>query len=256
MRLRISIVLIASFLLAGCVSSGSTVSTKNTLNPKASDYNVQLGVGYLRQGNYDRAKQKLLLALQQNPNSSTANAAMAYFLEKTGDDSSAEDFYQKAISNAKDPGAAENNYGTFLCRRGRYKEAEVQFMKAVSDMNYIKPANAYENAGLCAMLIPNQTQAIDYFKQALQKNPNMATSILQLGEIYYSQHDYAQAYKYLESYLKNNEPTADSLWLGIRLSYQRGDYNSASSYGLLLKSQFPNSKQYQEYLKLKAAKNG
>lgn len=179
---------------------------------------------------------------------------MAYFLEKTGDTEKSENYYQKAISLAKDPGAAQNNYGTFLCRQGRYTDAEQQFLKAANDANYLKPANAYENAGLCAMLIPNSKLAAKYFELALQKNPNMDTSILQLGEIYYNDHNYSKSYKYLEQFLKSNEPNADSLWLAIRLAYQRGDYNSVSSYAMLLKSQFPQSKQYRDYLKLKATK--
>lgn len=76
----------------------------------------------------------------------------------------------------------------------------------------------------------------------------MSTSEMQLGDIYYGMGDYDKSYKYLALFLKNNQPTAESLWLGVRLATQRGDRNSVTSYGLLLKSQFPNSKQYQEYL--------
>jgi type IV pilus assembly protein PilF len=229
-------------------------STKNVFNPKASEYNTQLGIGYLRQGNYERAKQKLLLALKQNPDSSEANSAMAYFLEKTSAYSQAEEYYQRSISIAKEAGAAHNNYGAFLCRRGRYAQAEAQFNLAAADQNYIKPANAYENAGLCALLIPDKKMAINYFEKALQKNPNMPTSMLQLGQIYYQDRNYESSYKYLQQFLRDNEPTAESLWLAIQLAYQRGDYNSAASYGMLLKSQYANSTQYQQYIKLKAAK--
>ncbi|MBX9705885.1 MAG: tetratricopeptide repeat protein, partial [Gammaproteobacteria bacterium] len=146
------------------------------------------------------------------------------------------------------------NYGTFLCRQGQYPAALTQFEQAAKDPNYLTPANSLENAGLCALLIPDQNKAIAYFQAALQKNPNMSTSILQLGEIYYSKGDFTQSYKYLEQYLKGNEPTAEALWLGIQLAYQRGDSSSANSYGLLLKSQFASSQQYQDYLKLKTSK--
>jgi len=252
MRSLVILVFATVMMLSGCTSSQiskSSSAPKVTNNPKASEYNVQLGVGYLRQGNYERAKEKLLLALQQNPQSSSANSAMGYFLEKTGDYSQAEDYYKQAISLAAEPGAAENNYGTFLCRRGRYQEAQEAFLKAATDPKYLKPANAYENAGLCALLIPDQKQAILYFQEALQKNPNMPNSILQLGQLYYDAGDYTNSYKYLERYLKLNRPNASSLWLGIRLAKQKNDTNLAATYALLLKSQFSTSKEYQDYLK-------
>lgn len=57
MRLLLLGIISLTALVAGCVSTGPTLgSTKNTINPKAASYNIQLGVGYLRQGNYERAK--------------------------------------------------------------------------------------------------------------------------------------------------------------------------------------------------------
>lgn len=262
MRYWVVLILTSFVLLNGCASHVSTSpapssSIKVANNPKASTYNVQLGVGYLKQGNYDLAKEKLTLALQQDPKSSTANSAMGYFLEKTGDYSRAEDYYKQAISlsNTSDAGSAVNNYGTFLCRRGQYQAAQEQFLKAAIDPNYLTPGKAYENAGLCALLIPDTKQAINYFQEALQKNPNLPNSMLQLAQLYYSNGDYKNSYKYLERYLQKNSPTAASLWLGIRLANQRNDVNSAATFAVLLKSQFSTSKEYQEYLKSKETTN-
>lgn len=245
-----------SMFLFACSSEPTSPTSNSTVNPKAAVYNVELGVGYLRQGNYQRAKQKLLLALQQDPHSAAAYSAMAYFLEKTGEYNKAEDDYKKAISLAENPGAMENNYGTFLCRRGRYVEAETEFIKAAQDPNYLNPANPLENAGLCALLIPNTAQAIQYFQAALQKNPQMKTSMLQLSEIYYSEKNYDQANKYLSDLLKTVQPNAEILWLGIRLAEQKGDHNTANHYGALLKAQFSSSSQYSDYLKLKSERIG
>ena len=253
---RMLIVLLTLTLL-GCASNPpqQSVSSKPKVNNvQAAEYNTQLGIGYLHQNNYERAKEKLLLALKQNPASPQANSAMAYFLEKTADYQNAETYYKKAISLAKDSGPMQNNYGAFLCRRGQYLEANQQFVQAAQDPKYLNPANAYENAGLCAMLIPDHDAAINYFKEALQKNPKMGTSIFQLAELYYQQQNYPQSYQYVQQYLKEKQPNAEVLWLAIRLAYQRGDYNSAASYGILLQSKFSETKQYQEYLKLKATK--
>ena len=63
----------------------------------AAMYNTELGIAYLKQGNRPRAKQKLLTALRLAPKSPEANAAMGYFLEKTGSLGEARKFYQKAL---------------------------------------------------------------------------------------------------------------------------------------------------------------
>ena len=65
---------------------------------KAASFNVQLGLGYLKQGDRPRAKKKLLTALEQEPNSPDINAAMAYYLEQTNELDEAKRYYLKAIS--------------------------------------------------------------------------------------------------------------------------------------------------------------
>src|SRR5580704_10911769 len=97
---------------------------------KAAAFNVQLGMGYLKQGDRPRAKKKLLIAMQQAPDSSDVNAAMAYYYEQTNELDQARKYYLKALSLSSNAGAQLNNYGTFLCRQGQYKEAELYFLKA------------------------------------------------------------------------------------------------------------------------------
>jgi type IV pilus assembly protein PilF len=67
---------------------------------KAAIYNTQLGLAYLKQGDRQRAQGKILKALKMDPNSAEVNAAMAYFLENTGDLKEARNYYKKALSLA------------------------------------------------------------------------------------------------------------------------------------------------------------
>lgn len=146
-------------------------------NPKASTYNVQLGLAYLQQGNRQRAKQKLLKALQQSPNSPEANDAMAFYLENTQDIHDAEKYYQQAIHFSPHNGASLNNYGTFLCRQKIYNKADIYFRKAIAEPTYLNTAKAYENAGLCALAASHNDRARYYFKKAKEQDPNLKLSI-------------------------------------------------------------------------------
>ncbi|HBD7125782.1 TPA: type IV pilus biogenesis/stability protein PilF/PilW [Legionella pneumophila] len=127
---------------------------------KAASFNVQLGLGYLKQGDRPRAKKKLLTALEQQPDSADVNAALAYYFEQTKELEQAKKFYHKAITLSQNGGAQLNNYGAFLCRQGDYK-----------------------NAGLCAMAIPDHDKAILYFTKALNQDPSRKESLYELVKL-------------------------------------------------------------------------
>lgn len=185
MLIRWKIILIALLVnLAACSTnkySADNEEMKRKIN--TGKINAQLGIAYLEKNDVQRAKQKLLLALEQAPSIPETWYSMAYFLETTGDKHEAEKHYLKAIALAPSQGEAKNNYGTFLCRTGHYQAAIQQFLLAAHDHNYINPAAAYENAGLCALRIPDQKKARYYFQQALKRDSSRLLSSQKLGSM-------------------------------------------------------------------------
>lgn len=178
---RIFIYSILILILAGCATSSVSPNTQ------AANYNVELGLGYLQEGDLIRAKHKLLLAEQQAPNNPAVHDAMAYFFERVGETSKAECYYQKAVQLMPRSGATQNNYGTFLCRQKRYQQALLHFQLAIADPSYLYSAQVYENAGLCALRIPDHQAAIAFFKRALQQNPNNRRVLFEMAKLGYNQ---------------------------------------------------------------------
>ncbi len=174
-------------------------------NSAAANDNMQLGLAYLQQGNRVRAKQKLLLALQQDHNSAQIQDAMAYFLEVTGDTHQAEVYYLRALQLTPHSGVALNNYGVFLCRIGKYTESENQFLAATQDPNYLNTAKAYENAGLCAEEIPDFNNATQFLLLAVKQDPKIAQVWFELAQISYEKGDKQLADQYMTTYLKLNQ---------------------------------------------------
>ena len=161
--------------LGGCADSSQSEAQK--LKPdliKAAKINVQLGLAYLEKNDMSRAKKTLLLAKREAPQEPSVWYGMGYFLERTGELKAAEEHYRVALGLNANAGPALNNYGTFLCRQRRYAEALKAFEQAVADPNYLEPAVAYENAGLCALKIPDQHLAKHYFQEAKAKDPNVS----------------------------------------------------------------------------------
>src|SRR3989338_937275 len=124
------------------------MSVASDVNIDAAGTNAELGIGYLKQGMYSLAKKRLLTSISEDDQLAVGWYGMGLYFEKTGDKKSAEIYYQKAIAVQPESGAAKNNYGTFLCRDGRYQAGIDQFLKAVNDTKYLEVASAYENAGI------------------------------------------------------------------------------------------------------------
>ena len=195
--------IIGLLLLQSCQHNDGAITkpvVKESKLDDAASYNTQLGLAYLKQGNRERAKHKLLLALSQAPKSPNVNAAMAYFMEKSGEMSNAQMYYHMAMAAAPDAGTQLNNYGAFLCRRGQYSQAEVYFLKAIKDSKYEHTAGAYENAGLCAMAIPDYIKAKTYFSKALEQDPSRVQSLYELVNIAVKQGNTTEALTYLQKY--------------------------------------------------------
>lgn len=242
------LVLLLSISLIACTNKRYPQAGQ-VFNPEAAKINVQLGIAYLEKGDNERAKRKLLTALNQDPNVAITQNAMAYFLEKTGDPQQAESHYKLALRIAPHSGLSHNNYGAFLCRQGRYEEAEHHFFAAVRDKDYIKSAQAYENAGLCAIKRNDYAKAKHHFEMALAQDPNSSTSALELTEITLKQKQYQQANGYLKNYLKSQKTNARTAWLGYQIAKHLGDRNQEASYALLIRSAFPKTQAYKNLLK-------
>ncbi|MFZ2315050.1 MAG: type IV pilus biogenesis/stability protein PilW [Gammaproteobacteria bacterium] len=178
---RLAILGVFISLLTACFTNKAVVNEENERVIKVAKINVQLGMAYLENNNIQRAKQKLLLALRQGPTLPETWFTMAYFLEATGDKEQAGVYYLKAISVAPQRGDAQNNYGTFLCRSGEYKASVHHFMLAVKDPDYLDVAGAYENAGLCALKIPNKQLAKQYFQMAVRQDPKRSAQLMRLA---------------------------------------------------------------------------
>lgn len=203
--------------IASCKTtrSGSDSYADNTRSTEqtrinTAKINAQLGLAYLEQKNVQRAKQKLLLALRQNPDIPETWYSMAYFLEATGNMDEARKYYLKSVEIAPERGDAQNNYGTFLCRSGRYQESIKHFMLAAKAPEYLDPAAAYENAGLCSMEMKSYKQAAVYFNQALLKDPARTLSLLKLAEVDIKLGKYKDAREMLRQYSYVSPPTPES----------------------------------------------
>lgn len=197
---------------------------------KAASYNVQLGLGYLKQGDRPRAKKKLLTALEQEPKSPDVNSALAYFFEQTSEPEKAEKYYLKALSFAANGGAQLNNYGAYLCRKGDYIKAEHYFLKAVNDMKYVNTAAAFENAGLCALSAAKKDKAKLYLTKALNQDPSRKVAFYELVKLEAKEGRDKEAYTLIQRHPDLVLSDRMLLSLGKEIAEKAGQHDVAVAY--------------------------
>lgn len=158
-----------------CITS-SACSIKNvphTAHFAAAEINAKLALAYLDQHDASRGKEKLYIAQKQAPADPVVWYVSGYFLERTGEDTAANQAYLQAIQLAPHLGEAQNNYGAFLCRQGKYQAAISYFLSAIRCPDYTGTADAYRNAAQCALKIPDTVQASKYFRLAEARSGGM-----------------------------------------------------------------------------------
>ncbi len=236
-------IFLLSILLSACAGNSRTNSASG--GNEAAEINMRLGLNYMQRGDYEFALEKLEKALQQDPNLPSAHNTIAILYQRLGEEEKAEKHFKKAVDLAPEYSEAQNNYGAFLCQQQRYDEAEARFLLAVENPLYQSVAQAYENAGLCAMQKPDVKEAESYFRRALQIEPALSKSLLQMAEISYEQQNYLQARAYIQRFHNAATWTARALLLGIKTENKLGDQDAVASYVLILRSRFPDSDEMQ-----------
>ena len=211
-------------------------------NPSvAAKANTELGVEYLREGNYELSKTKLEKALELEPNYAPAHDYIAVLYQTVGETKLAEKHYKKSLRLNPDNAPTRNNYGQFLCFQDRHREATAEFMKAADNAFYPTPEKPLTNAGLCAARIPDLVAAEDYYRQALQKNPGYAPALFQMSIIRYQESNYLGARAYLERLQEVASHNPRSLWLAVQTEFALNDHEAWGAYALILKNNFPDS---------------
>lgn len=233
---------LTAFALAAVVA-GCTTTTKNTSDTGQSpaEVNVQLGVAYMKRGDYESSLEKFNKAIRLDKNLTDAHTGIAVLYEQIGRPKLAERHYRKAVELAPDNGNVHNNLGQYLCKSGDFREAEKHFMKALEDPFYKTPEVAYTNAGTCALKIPAEERAERYLRAALEKDPEYGDALYRLAELMYERGDYMKARAFVQRFLDARGATADALFLAARVERELGDRRAEMRYASLLNEKFPDS---------------
>ena len=171
---------------------------------------------------------------------------MLYYIKEF--DSAEKDFQRALDLDPKDP-EISNNYGWFLCQIGKEKESITYFQRAIKNPLYQTPENAYLNAGACYSKMGELDMADDYVRKSLRFRPENPQALLQLALIGYKRGNFDAAKKHLTDVVRLSDPSAETLWLMLRVERKLGDRQAESSLSAQLRRKYPDSPECQEMLK-------
>ncbi|MCG3723852.1 type IV pilus biogenesis/stability protein PilW [Vibrio cincinnatiensis] len=221
--------------LTGCITITENEQAESISNPiEIAESRIELGLGYLENGNRVKARQNLQIAIQHAPRYYRAQLSMAHYLETVGEHKAANEFYQNALRDNPRNGNVLNNYGTFLCKQGEYAKADQFFMRAVKQPYYYLIPASYENAAFCALKANDHTKAKDYFKRVLDHDPTRVNSLLQLAKLQMDDNELTQARIHLMKLHQQYGYQRASLQLLMELEQRAGNRALEKKYQSLL----------------------
>ncbi len=210
---------------------------------------TELAGAYYQRGNLGVALSEARIAIAADSAYAPAYNVLGLVYGDLREKDLAEDAFERSLRfNPNDPDTNHND-AWFLGENKREEEAIRYFLMAVRHPLYATPQKSYAMAAVCAMRKNNERDAYDYLDRALKLDPNYYPALINFAQLKYRRGELDSARNLVGRYNKVTEPTAESLWLALRIERKLGDSSSVTSYANQLRRRFPGSKEYQELQK-------
>jgi type IV pilus assembly protein PilF len=239
---KMSLIAMVCILLSACETFKKNEEYGESKLAARARAHTELGAAYYQQNKLEIALGEFNHAIHIDPNYGQAYNGLGLVHAALGEDAKADASFKKAIQVQPNSSESHNNYGSFLCTRKRYDESVLQFLEAVKNPLYGTPNLAYANAGICSARKNDLKNAEIYLNKALQIEPLTHSAATQLADIQFKRGDAKTAKKTLQNALIAS-PSAETLWLGIKIERALGDKDNVASYALQLRQQYPNSEE-------------
>ena len=236
-----ALVFFGSVLLSGCVSTTTGMPAPEADASNASELNYQLGARYYRNGKYELARDRLILALELDPKMAIGYTTLAMTYDALENKRLATEAYENALRVAPRDFNVNNAYAVFLCKQRDYEGASKYFMKAANHPENDNAEHTLTNPGLCMAQKPDVAEAERFFREALERRSSYGEALLQLCLLKYQQQDFMGARAFLQRFMGTTRATPGVLLLAAEIEGKLGNESGRSEYVDQLLSEYPES---------------
>lgn len=237
-------------LLGACASTGSNESAyqENTGNAseirKRAGLRLELASAYFEQGKNDIALEEVNQALAIDAQFTEAYVLKGLIYFRLGNNRSAMDNYQKALSISPNNGSALHNIGWMHCVAEKYMESIGYFRRALANPSYRDAATSWLTMGVCQLRAGLKNDAEKSLMKSFELDPSSPIAGYNLSQIFFDKQEYDRARFYVTRLNNNPElANAQSLWLGARIERRTGNLQEARRLQLQIQQKFPKSAQ-------------
>lgn len=249
--------LLALAVVAGCANMGGGTSTDSTMSAPVMETEArsrakvftELGFAYFNRAQMKVALDEARKAISIDNRYGPAYHLMGLIYMELDEDRLAEENFRRALDIDRRDSDAHNSYGWFLCTRARYDEGLNEFTEAMRNPLYDKPEQAMTNSGLCSERKGDLRQAESYYGKALKLAPNSPLPTIKLANLHFRNGNLKEAQRLLARHQEISPPTAEALWLGLRIERKLGDRNQEAIYNQQLRRNFPDAPETQKLLR-------
>lgn len=210
---------------------------------------TDLGIAYLRDGRYEIALEEGQKAISHKSDHAPAHNLLALVHMALGQNEQADASFRRAIGLAPGNPEIANNYGWFLCQTGKVKESFTYFNQVLRNPLYRTPAKALHNMGVCALINKDDVAGESYLFRALKMDPNNLRAYFLLAEIEYRRGQYQEGREWLKKLHGKMEPSAETIWLSLRIDRKLGDRKSEAANMGVLRGKFRDSPEYVQMMR-------
>jgi type IV pilus assembly protein PilF len=228
---------------AAADSIEGTTPNSTSSRRKQAEARLDLAVGYYTRRQYPVALEELNNAQAADPTFPAIYNARGLVYMDLKENALADDNFQRALR--LEPGNPEtnNNYGWFLCQSGKPQQSISYFDTAVKATLYATPAVPMRNAGLCSAMSNNMSAALDYLQRSFQFDPGNPVTMFNLADVLMRTGELERAHFYARRLNTTIDPTAQTIWLQLRIDRKYGDRESEASLTSQLRRRFPDARE-------------
>jgi Tfp pilus assembly protein PilF len=174
MKYKIPLILIVSLMLTLCASRQQKLQKQRAEDPQ---YQYNIGLVYLQNGNFAEATKYFNRALTLSPNFYLALNALGLTNFMQGEFQNAANSFEKCLQVNPSFSEARNYLGSVYQELGLLDRAEEEFRKAIADETYKSRELPYYNLARLYLAQGKDEEALHLVEQSIEINSRMVMSL-------------------------------------------------------------------------------